>query len=692
MAEIENEIKIIEDFQIDFTDIKQGGETRTLTILGDPGAVFYLEVRNEDDYYYNFQTNAFQAAATKLGNISIPGSLYGETGRYQTSITFPAVTDADQYDFYLFAIDTENTRHANYNESRLADGSLDINATKGSDSNLVKKVIYQTLDVSLTISSYSTGGAITSYTAGTDVITLSRGKSKPSIAFSITAVVASGALSIDRQPTPDDIAAFVERTAGATPIKLDTENEYPTARDAFTGDDVNGAVTSGSVVRMDNTDLSAVIAVGDKITAATTAGTVDGAVHPTSVRVVLDQDVAATMAVGDRVTGNAFLDANIVTVTHLNPDSDNVKEFQISEAVAVTGIEDGATLTFSSKVNRDLTTVTVVETGGTATDFTMSQAIQFRDNQPLTFTPRRNYMWPVDNVHNLAEGMKILASGTFGFTGDATISEYLNEEIINENEVGEYRILKEYKPGIYDAAPKPTISRNATTNVVSVTQTGNIILDQQALLTLGGSTLKIYSYGKEEINRLYGYDVEFTNLKAELTPVTKITTAAVANSTTMPVGSTVGIADHTRPTVNGAVTDSLTVVLDSVDGLGIGQSLYAVSSGTLSGTPTITDINETTKRITLSTVQTFADGIILTFANSIVSGIGIDSEAVDPYVASISSLNLTLSAAQTLEKGQTFTFAGSGSTVTISGNIKINKVGDGDVTLRFDVDKFLTRH
>jgi hypothetical protein len=65
---------------------------------------------------------------------------------------------------------------------------------------------------------------------------------------------------------------------------------------------------------------------------------------------------------------------------------------------------------------------------------------------------------------------------------------------------------------------------------------------------------------------------------------------------------------------------------------------------------------------------------------------------VDPYVASISSLNLTLSAAQTLEKGQTFTFAGSGSTVTISGNIKINKVGDGDVTLRFDVDKFLTRH
>ena len=73
-------------------------------------------------------------------------------------------------------------------------------------------------------------------------------------------------------------------------------------------------------------------------------------------------------------------------------------------------------------------------------------------------------------------------------------------------------------------------------------------------------------------------------------------------------------------------------------------------------------------------------------------GIGIDPNAVNPYVVSISSLNLTLSAAQTLEKGQTFTFAGSGSTVTITGNIKVNNVCNEALTLRFDVDKFLTQH
>ena len=77
-----------------------------------------------------------------------------------------------------------------------------------------------------------------------------------------------------------------------------------------------------------------------------------------------------------------------------------------------TAFGDGATLTFSSKVNRSLTTVTVVGTSGTATDFTMSQAIQFRDNQPLTFTPRKNKRWPVDNVNGLFTGNNVIKEST----------------------------------------------------------------------------------------------------------------------------------------------------------------------------------------------------------------------------------------------------------------------------------------
>ena len=76
--------------------------------------------------------------------------------------------------------------------------------------------------------------------------------------------------------------------------------------------------------------------------------------------ITMDAAVATKMAVGDQVTGNADLDAGIITVASL--DSTNV--FSLSSAVAIV---DGVTLTFSSKINRSLTTVTVVETSSTDT-------------------------------------------------------------------------------------------------------------------------------------------------------------------------------------------------------------------------------------------------------------------------------------------------------------------------------------
>ena len=82
---------------------------------------------------------------------------------------------------------------------------------------------------------------------------------------------------------------------------------------------------------------------------------------------------------------------------------------------------------------------------------------------------------------------------------------------------------------------------------------------------------------------------------------------------------------------------------------------------------------------------------------SSVSGIGIDASAVNPTVASgagsvTGAGTIVLSAAQTLEDGITLTFPGAGTVATITGNIKINHVGNEDVVLRFDLEKFLTMH
>jgi len=674
--------KTIQSFDIDFNDIKEAGETRRFSVSGDNGAKFSLEVTNEDSpkKYYNFQTNLFQLAKTKLDNISISGG-----GGYYGNIVFPLVTDADKYDFVLFT--GENTKHSNYNEVRFEDDSIDINSSTGSNSIAIQKVIYQTLDVDITINGFSGSGLITSYNnaapnAVTQTITTSRGKSVATIPLSISVSVAAGALTIDRQPVDSDIFSSIDGySIGDDPVDIPRENIYPTVTFTDTSG-VTAAVTSGAIVPLTSNVASNVV-IGDKITTPVITDTANGDFSSGATAITMDAAVATKMAVGDQVTGNAVLDAGLFTVASI--DSTNV--FSLNSSAR---IDDGITLSFSSKINRDTTTVLNLNPSGEAKEFTMSQDIQFRDNAVLSFSNRRNYRWPISNTHLLTPGMRVKANTTNGFTDEVTIADYLDETIVFENDPKEQRFTNVKVPAIDTLKVKPTLTRNASTNVVATTQTGNITFNEQALKTLGSETIKIFGYGMDEINRITGYDVEFTDLKAELNTVTTTTTAAVSASTTIPVTSKVGIVDKTTQTVNGATTASADVVLDSVTGLGVGQSLY-VGTG-LVGTPTITAINETTKTITLSTDQTFADGITLTFPNSIISGIGIDPAVVNPYVDTISSLNLTASVAQTLEDTQTFTFTGAGNIVTITGFVKINKVGNDAVALRFDIDKFLTQH
>ena len=356
--------KIIEEFSLDLSNLLPAGETRDFAVKGEEGATFSLEITNEDGYYYNFFTNAFQVIKAGLYN-----EIISVTKSYSGTIIFPVVTDDDHYDVSLTA-DPNTTKHAEYNEVRFGDHSVDINSTTGSNSTLVTKIIYQYTNHTLTLQSFSPNSTIetTGTGSGTDTFSVSNGTAVATQAFSFSCAVTSltKCYQIIKQPVSTDFYSTSVTTFGSAPNKIPGENIYPTATGAFTGDDINGAITSGSVVRMDNTDLS--------------SSAVEEEVGDTAIKVVVGSAVAGLMAVGDQVTGNADLDSKIVTVVALNPDDDNTSEFSLSEAI---GIAESTVLTFSSKINRSLTTVTVVETSGVATDFTMSQAIQFRDNAPL---------------------------------------------------------------------------------------------------------------------------------------------------------------------------------------------------------------------------------------------------------------------------------------------------------------------
>ncbi len=58
--------KVIQVFDLDFSDINASGETRVFTISGSNNSEFKLEIKNEDNHYYNFVTNSFQVAQSSL--------------------------------------------------------------------------------------------------------------------------------------------------------------------------------------------------------------------------------------------------------------------------------------------------------------------------------------------------------------------------------------------------------------------------------------------------------------------------------------------------------------------------------------------------------------------------------------------------------------------------------------------------
>lgn len=80
-------VREITSYSISTSNIRGAGETRAMTIFGAEGAQFSLTVVNEDET---------SILTSPLTNITIPA-----TGAYSFNMTFPAVTDNDDYDFVL---------------------------------------------------------------------------------------------------------------------------------------------------------------------------------------------------------------------------------------------------------------------------------------------------------------------------------------------------------------------------------------------------------------------------------------------------------------------------------------------------------------------------------------------------------------------------------------------------------------
>ena len=238
-------MKLIKNITINRSPMSSIGETRSFIVKGDPGAVFSVIVKNEDNHFYNFseKLDKNNDLITDLAFTSTGASLNLKTildnGEYVGFINFPIITDDDVYSIILIADEGSNT-------------ALDYNYFNSNP--YVVSNIHKYKDTTVTFSLVSAGSSgnystlpdnVTSTGVSSSVIekTVS---TRLSISWAIT--LSSSQFVIARQPLISDFeftTTKTSRTAGASTKSV----EVTDITGLSIGMDISGTgIASGSII------------------------------------------------------------------------------------------------------------------------------------------------------------------------------------------------------------------------------------------------------------------------------------------------------------------------------------------------------------------------------------------------------------------------------------------------------------
>ena len=203
-----------------------------------------------------------------------------------------------------------------------------------------------------------------------------------------------------------------------------------------------------------------------------------------------------------------------------------------------------------------------------------------------------------------------------------------------------------------------------------------------------GETLTFTSTGNDG-PKSYGTELSFTNLTTTLAPLTVTVASASSNSTTLALEDTSYIQDGSSTVIKGV-------------GIDVDETPTTIATREAPFTLTCAHNND-------PTITHSADDRIV--AGLAVSGTGIPDGATIASITSatefelsaattggnvaagtltFTSKNITLSAAKTVEAGQTLTIEGSSSAVTLTGDVILKQMGDTNFTSTLQLDDFIT--
>ena len=143
----------------DTKDINYLGETKYFSLSGDAGGYYSVEVYNEvvgesrATHYYDFDTKTFSATRPNLKIIELANNS-------TFSVKFPKNGYATNYDDLLkytititaHTVANIKTVHAPFVEATFLDGSLNLNESTGSNSNIITKILHQDSAKTLSLS------------------------------------------------------------------------------------------------------------------------------------------------------------------------------------------------------------------------------------------------------------------------------------------------------------------------------------------------------------------------------------------------------------------------------------------------------------------------------------------------------------------------------------------------------------
>ena len=302
---------IIRNFEIDTNYISNDGEIRPYRIVANNGSIFSLVIERlvgSTTTYYNFSTQSFGSSYKRLKNRKVSGSYY------EGQIVFPAGglssgNNPNTYTFKLFAESAYGTSHASGEEARFADGSLDLNGSTGSNSNLLQKIIYQYPTTVVTILG-STPNSVTAFASPqantANSVSVQRGRSTGLNPFSLTFTLNAAKTGfLKRQPSASDFFAFSSMSL-TEPVSTPSSN----IGSLETGTTTNPRTTSNRVVFSEGSDMP---------------------------------------SVGNTLISNNFINptGTPIIVTHINPDGDNSLEVQINQSLYYGSAASTATLSIN---------------------------------------------------------------------------------------------------------------------------------------------------------------------------------------------------------------------------------------------------------------------------------------------------------------------------------------------------------